>query len=98
MVNLDPGINQPGRATLGNPSASAITYDPERRTTGPRQPLERRPAAEAHHNMSLEAAYVGNRGVWEQQNGLVNPERDHARILASKRTASISPTPTPEHS
>jgi hypothetical protein len=23
--------------------------------------------------MSLEAAYVGNRGVWEQQNGLVNP-------------------------
>jgi hypothetical protein len=33
--------------------------------------------------MSLEAAYVGNRGAWEQQGGLVNPNAiSEARLQA----------------
>jgi len=71
-VNLDPGINSP-KGALGSPSASVITYDP----TGARPPrvnnwnvaLQR----QLWKDMTIEAAYVGNRGVWEQQNGLVNP-------------------------
>jgi hypothetical protein len=72
VVNLDPGINQP-KGALGNPSASAITYDPSgarpARVNQWNIAVQRKLSA----NMSLEAAYVGNRGVWEQQGGLVNP-------------------------
>ena len=80
VVNLNPGINSPA-GTIGAPSASAITYDPS----------GARPARVSQWNvtvqrklsgsMSLEAAYVGNRGVWEQQNGLVNPNALTPAIL-----------------
>ena len=80
VFNLDPGINQPA-GTLGNPSASAITYDPSgARPTRVSQwniTVQRKLTA----NMSLEAAYVGNRGVWEQQGGLVNPNAVTPTIL-----------------
>ncbi|MEI9974959.1 MAG: TonB-dependent receptor [Ignavibacteriota bacterium] len=80
VFNLNPGINSPV-GTLGSPSASAITYDP----SGARPPrvnqwnvtVQRKLSA----NMSLEAAYVGNRGVWEQQGGLVNPNAVTPAIL-----------------
>jgi len=72
VVNLDPGINHP-KGALGSPSASAITYDPSgarpARVNQWNIALQRRLST----NMTIEAAYVGNRGVWEQQNGLVNP-------------------------
>jgi len=72
VVNLSAGINSPVGA-LGNPSASAITYDPSgARPTRVSQwniALQR----QLSKDMSIEAAYVGNRGVWEQQGGLVNP-------------------------
>ena len=80
VVNLDPGINSPVGA-LGSPSASALAYD----ATGGRPArvnqwnisLQRKLSA----NMSLEAAYVGNRGVWEAQNGLVKPNAITPAIL-----------------
>ncbi len=72
VINLNPGINQPAGA-LGNPSASAITFDPSgARPTRVNQwnvTLQRK----LNGTMSIEAAYVANRGVWEQQGGLVNP-------------------------
>ena len=80
VVNLSPGINSPVGA-LGNPSASAITYDP----TGARPPrvnqwnvtLQR----QLSKDMSIEAGYVGNRGVWENLGGLVNPNALTPAIL-----------------
>ena len=80
MVNLSPGINSPVGA-LGSPSASAITYDP----TGARPPrvnqwnvtLQR----QLTKDMSIEAGYVGNRGVWENLGGLVNPNAVTPAIL-----------------
>jgi hypothetical protein len=79
VVNLNPGINSPVGA-LGSPSASAITYDP----TGERPirvnqwniTLQR----QLTKNMMIEAAYVGNRGIWEQ-NSLVNPNAITPAIL-----------------
>jgi Carboxypeptidase regulatory-like domain/TonB dependent receptor len=72
VFNLDPGINSP-KGALGNPSASVITFDPSgarpSRVSQWNIALQR----QLSHNMSIEAAYVGNRGVWEQQGGLVNP-------------------------
>src|SRR6185437_12196770 len=80
VVNLSPGINSPIGA-LGNPSASAITYDPSgARPTRVNQwniALQR----QLSKNMTIEAAYVGNRGVWEQQGGLVNPNAITPAIL-----------------
>ncbi|MBZ5583092.1 MAG: carboxypeptidase regulatory-like domain-containing protein, partial [Acidobacteriia bacterium] len=69
-INLDPAINSP-KGAIGNPSASVIAYDP----TGARPPrvnswnigLQR----QLSKNMTLEASYVGNRGVWEQTSGMV---------------------------
>ena len=80
VVNLNPGINSPVGA-LGAPSASAITYDP----TGARPPrvnqwnvtLQR----QLTKDMSIEAGYVGNRGVWENLGGLVNPNAITPAIL-----------------
>jgi len=82
VVNLNAGINSPV-GVLGAPSASAIAYDP----SGGRPPrvnqwniaVQRMLAK----NMSLEAAYVGNRGVWEQVGGLENPNSiSEARLTA----------------
>jgi len=69
-VNLDPAINSP-KGAIGNPSASAIAYDP----TGARPPrvnswnvgLQR----QLTKDVIIEANYVGNRGVWEQTSGMV---------------------------
>ena len=71
-INLDPGINSP-KGALGSPSASVITYDP----TGARPSrvnswtvgLQR----QLSKDMTIEASYVGNRGVWEQTSGMVRP-------------------------
>jgi hypothetical protein len=80
VVNLNPGINSPVGA-LGSPSASAITYDPSgARPTRVNQwnvTLQRKLSS----SMSIEAAYVANRGVWEQQGGLVNPNAVTPAIL-----------------
>jgi len=80
VVNLDPGINH-AAGTLGNPSASAIAYDPSgarpARVNQWNITVQRKLTA----NMSIEAGYVGNRGVWEQQNGLVNPNAITPSIL-----------------
>ncbi len=80
VLNLNPGINSPVGA-LGSPSASAITYDPSgARPTRVNQwnvTLQRKLSS----NMSIEAAYVANRGVWEQQGGLVNPNAVTPAIL-----------------
>ena len=80
VLNLDPSINSPVGA-LGNPSASAIAFDP----SGGRPPrvnqwnvtVQRKLST----NMSIEAAYVGNRGAWEAQNGLMNPNAITPAIL-----------------
>lgn len=81
--NLDPGINQPA-GTIGSPSASVITYDPSgARPTRVSQwniTVQRKLTA----NMSLEAGYVGNRGVWEQQGGLVNPNSLSEALLKAR--------------
>lgn len=80
VVNLDPGINQPAGA-LGAPSASAITYDP----SGGRPPRVNQwnvtVQRQIWEKMTIEAAYVGNRGAWEQQGGLVNPNAISAAML-----------------
>ncbi len=80
VVNLDPGINSPVGA-LGNPSASAIAYD----GTGgrPARVSQWNIAVQRKlsQNMSLEAAYVGNRGAWEPSNSLVNPNAITPAIL-----------------
>ncbi len=80
VVNLNPGINSPVGA-LGSPSASAITYDP----SGARPTRVNQWNVTVQHklstNMSIEGAYVGNRGVWEQQGGLVNPNAITPAIL-----------------
>jgi Carboxypeptidase regulatory-like domain/TonB dependent receptor len=80
VVNLDPGINSPVGA-LGSPSASAITYDPSggrpTRVSQWNVTVQR----QLSKNMSLEAGYVGNRGVWEQQGGLENPNAISPAIL-----------------
>jgi hypothetical protein len=80
VVNLDPGINSPVGA-LGSPSASAITYDPsgERPTRVSQWNITMQ--RQLTKNMMLEAGYVGNRGVWEQQGGLVNPNAITPAIL-----------------
>ena len=82
VVNLNPGINSPVGA-LGAPSASAIAYDPSgarpSRVNQWNVTLQRQLST----NMSLEAGYVGNRGVWEDQNGLENPNALSPAILAA---------------
>ena len=82
VVNLSPGINSPVGA-LGSPSASAITYDP----SGARPPRVNQwnvtVQRQLTKNMMLEAGYVANRGVWEQQGGLVNPNAVTPAILAA---------------
>ncbi len=72
VVNLDPGINQP-KGALGSPSASAITYDPSGARPARVNQWNIALQRQLMRNMTIEAAYVGNRGVWEQQGGLVNP-------------------------
>ena len=72
VVNLDPGINHP-KGALGSPSASAITYDPSGARPARVNQWNIALQRQLSKNMTIEAAYVGNRGVWEQQGGLVNP-------------------------
>jgi hypothetical protein len=80
VVNLDPGINSPVGA-LGSPSASAITYDPSGERPTRVSQWNVTVQRQISKNMTLEAGYVGNRGVWEQLGGLVNPNAVTPAIL-----------------
>ncbi|MGO9012886.1 MAG: TonB-dependent receptor domain-containing protein [Bryobacteraceae bacterium] len=80
VVNLDPGINSPVGA-LGNPSASAITYDPSGARPARINQWNIAVQRQLSKDMSIEAAYVGNRGAWELQGGLVNPNAITPAIL-----------------
>ena len=55
-----------------------------------RQPVEYRAAAATHPNMTIEAAYVGNRGVWEQARGCWRSTPSHRR--GCRLWVWISPT------
>jgi hypothetical protein len=80
VVNLDPGINSPVGA-LGNPSASAVAYDPGGGRPARVNQWNIAVQRQLTTQMSIEAAYVGNRGVWEQMDGLVNPNSITPAIL-----------------
>ena len=60
----------------------------ERRTAGTGEPVEHRCAARVPQHLMLEAAYVGNRGVWLEANNLVSHNAIPLTRLAGARPRS----------
>jgi len=83
VVNMTPGINSPIGA-LGNPSGSAVTYNDDggrpARVNQWNVALQR----QLTKDTSIEAAYVANRGVWEQEDGLAAPNAITPAVLKAR--------------